>query len=114
MGSDRREPGRHPDRSHHGDADVRRSVDRHHADVHADRLGWYEQPLDSVAIAVAAPGALSVANSGTSAVWTANFASTLSGTTISLQKQTIVTTVTDEVTHSDVGDHCLRRRELQR
>ena len=40
------------------------------------------------------PGALSVANSGTSAVWAANFSPSLSGTTITLQKQTIVTTVT--------------------
>ena len=55
---------------------------------------------DTVAIVVIPPGALSVTNSGTSAVWAANFSSSLSGTTITLQKQTIVTKVTAEVTQA--------------
>ena len=55
---------------------------------------------DTVAIVVIPPGTLSVTNSGTSAVWAANFSSSLSGTTITLQKQTIVTKVTGEVTQA--------------
>jgi len=52
---------------------------------------------DDITVTVVSAAVLSVSNSGTSAVWNANFSSTLSGQTISLQKQTIVTTTTDEV-----------------
>jgi len=55
---------------------------------------------DDITITVIAPGTLSVTNSGTSSVWNANFATSLAGVTISLQKQTIVTTVTGEVTQA--------------
>jgi hypothetical protein len=52
---------------------------------------------DDVTVTVVSAPVLSVSNSGTSAVWNANFSSTLSGQAITLQKQTIATTVTDEV-----------------
>jgi hypothetical protein len=55
---------------------------------------------DDITVTVVSAAVLSVSNSGTSAVWTANFSSTIAGATISLQKQTIVTTVTDEVTEA--------------
>lgn len=53
---------------------------------------------DTVTVTVRAAGTLAVTNSGTNAVWTANFGPANSGRTVQLQKQTIVTTTTSEVT----------------
>jgi len=53
---------------------------------------------DDVAITVVEPALLSVANSGASAVWTANFDSSLRNASVTLQVRTIVTTMTTEVT----------------
>lgn len=52
----------------------------------------------SVTITVASAGTLKVDNSGTSAVWTADFGKANSGKSVVLQKQTIVTKMTAEVT----------------
>ena len=51
-----------------------------------------------VVVTVKSAGALTVANSGTKAVWKADFGKTNSGKTVTLQKQTIVTKMTTEVT----------------
>ena len=53
---------------------------------------------DTVTIVVKEAGALTVANSGTSAVWRADFAAAGAGRSVQFQKRTIVTTVTTEVT----------------
>ncbi len=52
---------------------------------------------DTVTIEVKAAGTLTVANSGTSSVWTADFGPANAGKTVTFQKQTIVTTMTTEV-----------------
>ncbi len=62
--------------------------------------GKVSSAADSVTITPNPPGVLTVANSGTSAVWTADFAPTNSGRTVTLQARTIVTTTTTEVTTS--------------
>ena len=53
---------------------------------------------DTVTIVVKEAGALTVANSGTSAAWRADFGTAGAGRSVQFQKQTIVTTVTTEVT----------------
>jgi len=52
---------------------------------------------DTVTVVVKEAGTLTVTNSGTSAVWRAEFGTAWSGRTVQLQKQTIVTTMTAEV-----------------
>ncbi len=56
------------------------------------------EATDTVKITVASAGTLTAANSGTSAVFTANFGSANSGKSVQFQKQTIVTSTTSEVT----------------
>lgn len=53
-----------------------------------------------VTITVQSAGTLTVANSGSSAVWTANFGPARAGASVALQKLTIVTSTTAEVTTS--------------
>lgn len=53
---------------------------------------------DTVTVLVKEAGTLTVANSGTSAAWRAQFGTEWAGRPVQLQKQTIVTTVTSEVT----------------
>ncbi|MET0830251.1 MAG: CotH kinase family protein, partial [Microbacterium sp.] len=52
---------------------------------------------DDVTITVTAPATLQVANSGTSALWTANFDGILRNSTVALQRLRIVTTMTTQV-----------------
>ena len=53
---------------------------------------------DDVTITVMAPAVLSVANSGASALWTANYDSSQANATVALQRLRIVTTMTTQVT----------------
>ncbi len=53
---------------------------------------------DTVTITVVTAGTLSVTNSGTSAVWRAEFGTAYPSRPVQIQKQTIVTTTTSEIT----------------
>jgi hypothetical protein len=52
---------------------------------------------DDITVTVLEPAVLSVANSGSSALWTANYDATQANATVALQRLRIATTMTDEV-----------------